>query len=131
MDVKVFLSSHFKESCSAEQADLLVSRFKEYKQTGVPHSTFGQDTTYDFPFQVKQSGMYHIHIKDAKSRNWHLKKVAFDKKSDTALIYCEGFNYKNHYLLLGFLENAHETCRTKPLYLLGLSDIADRFRDKF
>jgi len=130
-DVKVYVSSEFKESIEKEKLDLLVSRFKEYKKTGIPHETFGRDTTYDFPDKVKQTGMYHIHIKDKTSKKWNLKRISFDKTSNTALVYCEGYLNSNCFLLLGLLENAHATYSRNPLYLLELSDIADRFREHF
>ncbi|MFS1523938.1 type II toxin-antitoxin system YafO family toxin [Microbulbifer sp. 2304DJ12-6] len=131
MDVKVFISTQFKDSCPEEKLSLLVNRFKEYKRTGRPHPTFGRDTTYDFPFSVKEAGMRHIHIKDKTSGKWHLKRVIYEKTSNTALIYCEGYIHKNHFLLLGFLENAHETYTHNPQYLLDLAEIADNFRNKF
>lgn len=92
---------------------------------------FGRDTTYDFPSKVKEAGMYHIHIKDSSSKRWELKKISFDKTSNTALIYCDGFFNKSCFLLLGFIENAHQLYRSKPLYLMELSDTAERFREKF
>ena len=131
MSVKIFVSSHFQESCPQDMLDELVRRFREYKETGIPHPTFGRDTTYDFPSKVKQAGMYHIHIKDSSSKKWNLKSIAYHRTSNTALIYCEGFWNKDHYLLLGFIERAHEAYRENPLLLLELSDIADRFREKF
>ncbi len=55
----------------------------------------------------------------------------YNRTSDTALIYTEGFIHKNYFLLLGFIENAHETYKSKPMYLLDLAEIAERFREKF
>ncbi|HIF5637058.1 type II toxin-antitoxin system YafO family toxin [Vibrio parahaemolyticus] len=130
-DVKVFVSSGFRDSLDKSKLDLLVSQFKDYKKTGVPHESFGRDTTYDFPSQVKQAGMSHIHIRDPSSKRWHLKKLSYHKTSNTALIYCEGFLNKNYFLLLGFIENAHQLCKLKPLYLMELADVAERFREKF
>jgi mRNA interferase YafO len=75
--------------------------------------------------------MYHIHVQDKTSRGWSLKKVSFYNTSNTALIYCEGFFNKNNFLLLAFLNDAHGVYVRNPQYLLELSDIADRFRDKF
>lgn len=131
MEVKVFLSASFKESCPEEKLSTLVEMFREYKKTGVPHAAFGRDTTYDFPSTVKQAGMSHIHVKDSTSKNWNLKRISYDRTSDTALIYCEGFIYRNYFLLLGFLENAHSAYIRKPQYLLDLAEIAEQFRTKF
>ena len=131
MSVRIFISDHFNKSCDEDKIKLLASQFREYKTTGVPPPTFGRDTTYDFPQQVKEAGMYHIHIKDKTSTNWHLKKIVFHQTSNTALIYCQGSKNKNCYFLLGFIERAHETYLENPLYLLELADIAERFRNKF
>lgn len=131
MDVKVFISSHFKESCPEDKLSLLVDRFKEYKTSGKPHPTFGRDATYDFPYSVREAGMSHIHIKDGTSKKWNLKRIMYERTSNTALIYCEGYIHKNHFLLLGFLANAHEAYNNNPSYLLCLAEIADGFRSKF
>ena len=131
MEVKVFLSSHFRDSCSTEKLSSLTERFREYKKTGIQEPTFGRDTTYDFPSSVKNAGMQHIHVRDASSRKWNLKKIIYDRTSNTALIYTEGYFNRNYYLLLGFIENAHETYKNNPLYLLELAEIADKFREKF
>ena len=131
MEVKVFLSASFKDSCPEEKLSVLVERFRQYKKTGISHATFGRDTTYDFPSSVKEAGMSHIHLKDSTSKGWSLKKISYNKTSDTALIYCEGFFHKNYYLLLGFLENAHSAYIQRPQYLLDLAEIAEQFRTKF
>lgn len=86
MDARVFISTQFKDSCPEEKLSLLVERFKEYKRTGCPHPTFGRDVSYDFPFSVKEAGMSHIHIKDVTSRKWNLKRVIYDRTSNTALV---------------------------------------------
>lgn len=130
-EVKVFVSSEFKESFDKNKLDILVSQFREYKKTGVPHESFGRDATYDFPSEVKQAGMWHLHIKDSSSKGWNLKKISYNKTSNTALIYCEGFFKKDHFLLLGFLENAHQMYKLKPLYLSELADVAESFRARF
>lgn len=129
--VKVFISSEFRNSFDEDKLNVLVSRFKHYKETGIPHESFGRDTTYDFPSKVKQAQMYHIHIKDKTSKQWNLKAISYNKTSDTALIYCEGYYNRHYYLLLGFIDNAHYVYATKPLYLLALSDIADKFRERY
>ncbi len=131
MEIKVFLSSHFEASCPKDKLDALVKDFKHYKKTGIRPSDFGRDASYDRPFSVKEAELMHIHIKDQSSKNWHLRTLQFDMKSDTTLIYCSGFIDKNKYLLLGFLGNAHETYNSNPHYLPSLAEIAERFRSRF
>ncbi|CAH1531037.1 hypothetical protein VHARVF571_260034 [Vibrio harveyi] len=38
---------------------------------------------------------------------------------------------KNYFLLSGFIENALQLFKLKPLYLMELADVAERFREKF
>ncbi len=128
---RVFTRSHFVESCDPEQLILLKEMFVKYKKTGVVDPSFGRDVPFEFPSSIANSGLKHIHIKDKTSQNWHLKKIQFHKTSDTALIYCEGFYDKSCFLLLGFIENAHETYRLNRDYLRNLAKIADKFRDKY
>jgi len=131
MEVKVYLTSHFEESCPQDKLARLTQDFKEYKNTGVRPSDFGRDASYDRPFTVKNAELMHIHIRDQSSRSWHLRSLQFDMKSNTALIYCHGFIDKNKYLLLGFLDSAHEAYSNNPQYLLSLAVIAERFRSRF
>lgn len=128
---KIFSSPHFVASCTPEQLALLKTMFVKYKTTGEADPSFGRDVPFEFPSHIANSGLHHIHIKDKTSENWHLKKIQLHKTSDTALIYCEGFYDKSNYLLLGFLENAHDTYRRNRDYLRNLALIADKFRDKY
>lgn len=130
-EVRIFTYEPFREAISPDLLNSIKSKFKAYKTTGIPDETFGRDTTFDFPSQVALSGLKHIHIKDKTSRRWALHKFAFDKTSDTALIYCSGFFDENCYLLIGLIENAHAVYKENLLYLLELSDVANRFRNKF
>ncbi|WP_215396791.1 type II toxin-antitoxin system YafO family toxin [Rheinheimera oceanensis] len=129
-DVKVFAYKPFKDSIPAEIYQALKNKFIHYKSTGETPTDFGRDTTFDFPAQLKSSGLRHIHIKDNTSKRWNLKKFAFDKTSNTALIYCSNYFNPNCYLLIGLLENAHQVYENNVLYLLEMSDIADRFSNR-
>jgi len=131
MDVKVFVSPSFKQSFPSDKLKPLIEQFRSYKQTGKSPSHFGRDASFDFPSSVKQAAMSHIHIKDNSSRRWDLKRITYDRTSNTALIYCEGFFNKHCFLLLGFLEGAHETYQNKPQYLLDLAEISEQFRYQF
>lgn len=131
MDVRVFIHPYFRQTCSDELVANLYTRFKAYKSGAVPGASLGRDASYNRPESVRQAGLWHIHVKDETSMDWHLKRVQFDKKSDTALIYCEGFYNKNYFLLLSLLKNAHETCRQDRFYLVKLAELAEKFRDKY
>lgn len=131
MDVKVYLSSHFKDSCPEDKVLALSAEFKRYKKTGVKPADFGRDATFDFPSSVKQAGMSHIHLRDRTSKPWTLRTLDYNRTSNTALIYCEGFFDRNKFLLLGFLERAHETYNENRQYLPMLAEIAEQFRSRF
>ncbi len=129
-EVRVFSYQPFKDSISTELYNKLKEKFVHYKTTGVQPNDFGRDTTFDFPAQLKSSGLRHIHIKDKTSKRWNLQKFAFDKTSNTALIYSSNYFNPNIYLLIGLLENAHQVYENNLLYLLELSDIADKFSNR-
>jgi mRNA interferase YafO len=131
MNIRVFVSEGMKNSTSKELLKTVVEDFKQYKGGKARPINFGRDEIYTFPFSVKAAELEHIHLKDDKSKKWNLQKVSFNKTSDTALIYCQGSNQKNFYYLISILENAHATYRTKPLYLVGLAELAEVFREKF
>lgn len=131
MEVRVFVSEEMKSNSPKALLKKIVDDFKLYKNgTSVPVN-FGRDVPYDYPFSVRESGLEHIHLKDSTSKSWHLKKISFNKTSDTALIYCQGSVHKNCYFLISILEGAHETYRVKPQYLEFLAERAEVFREKF
>jgi mRNA interferase YafO len=131
MDIRLFLSEGMRNTTSKELLKKIIDDFKQYKNGGKQPSNFGRDEAYDFPFTVKEAELQHIHLKDSKSTKWHLKKILFHKTSDTALIYCQGSTWKNCYLLISILENAHSTYQVKPMYLSELAEQAESFREKF
>lgn len=131
MSVRVFVHERLKRTSPSHVLSKLIDDFKIYKATGKLPELFGRDVPYDFPFAVKEAGLQHIHVKDATSKNWTIQKISFSKTSDTALIYCQGAIHSDCFLLIAILENAHQTYRTMPLYLLELADIAEKFRESF
>ncbi|WP_221797512.1 type II toxin-antitoxin system YafO family toxin [Oceanobacter mangrovi] len=131
MSLKVFAIESFKQSMTKECFDSIIHDFKSYKSTGVRPDQFGRDTSYDFSQSVADAGLRHKHVKDKSSINWHLKRLDYDRASNTALIYCEGFFNPNEYLLLGFLRNAHETYNENRFYLLDLAAVAEEFRELY
>ncbi|HCE1991175.1 TPA: type II toxin-antitoxin system YafO family toxin [Vibrio parahaemolyticus] len=128
--VRIFAYKPFKDSLSPDVYEALKNKFSEYKEKGMQPHDFGRDTTFDFPEKLRLSGLRHIHIKDKTSKRWNLKKFAFDKTSNTALIYSSNYFDDNCYLLIGLLDNAHHAYKNNLLYLLEMSDIADSFSNK-
>lgn len=96
------------------------------------HQIFGTDRPYFRPQSVKDSDLWHIHIKDATSTNWGLRYIRVDDMtSDTALIYTHGFMNKNHYLLISFLKDAHKYYGGTEQYVRSMAEIARQFQTKY
>lgn len=131
MTIRVFVHERLKRVCPDQMLSKLIDDFKSYKATGKLPDLFGRDVPYNFPFSVREAELQHIHVKDATSKNWHVQRISFNKTSDTALIYCQGAIHSNCYLLITVLENAHQTYRSMPLYLVELGDVAEKFRESF
>lgn len=132
MEIRVFTHPVFRRACSPEKLAELVKSFKDYKK-GLTHpANFGRDEAYDRPPSVRSSGLKHIHLQDASSKRWHLKYMRlFDKVSNTALVYCVGFQNENHFLLLDVLEDAHSYYKGGQQHILYLAELADEFRNKY
>jgi len=79
MDVRVFVSEGMRNTISKELLKKIVDDFKQYKNGGKRPENFGRDVNYDFPFSVKEAELQHIHLKDNKSKKWHLKRYHFIK----------------------------------------------------
>lgn len=131
MTVKVFLCAEFRKSLDDVRITQLVELFKQYKTSGIPPASWGRDEPYDLVASIKATGLAHIHLKDSTSKHWHLNTMQFNKKSNTALVYCQGYYDKNKYLLIAFFENAHEIARENLLYMMKLGDTAEDFRNKY
>ncbi|GAA6167565.1 type II toxin-antitoxin system YafO family toxin [Sessilibacter corallicola] len=128
-EVRVFSYKPFKDSISHAVYESIKNKFLKYKETGIPPSDFGRDTTFDFPQAVKDSGLQHIHIKDKTSKRWNLHKFSFNKTSNTALLYSSNYFNPDAYLLIGLIEDAHERYND-VFYLLEMAEIAERFNQK-
>ncbi len=128
MGVRVFTSTMIREGVAESELQLLVSKFKNYKETGDAKDYFGRDVSFNRPSGVKSSGLMHAHINEG--RPWGVRLLQFDRTSDTHIVYCQGYFQKDCYLLITLLKGAHAKYRDN-LFLLGLADIAKDFRDKF
>jgi mRNA interferase YafO len=84
------------------------------------------------PQSVKDSDLWHLHVKDETSRNWDLRCVQIENKtSDTALVYARGYMNKNCYLLISFVKNAHSHYGGTDQFLRAMAVIAREFQTKF
>lgn len=132
MEVRVFTHQTFRDNCPPELLVEITKRFAEYKRTGKPHEDFGRDFPYMKPQSVKDSDLWHLHVKDETSLNWGMRWIQIEKKtSDTALIYTRGFMNQNCYLLINFVKNAHAHYGGTDPFLRAMAVIARGFQEKF
>lgn len=131
MKIRIFCHANFRKNCSDELINKLIADFREYKSGNSQPVDLGRDVPFDLSRYTLDAGLRHIHIKDATSKHWHLKKITFHKTSDTALIYCEGSRHPDCFLLIAFVRNAHQYYREEKLALLAMADIAEDFRKSF
>lgn len=129
MAVRVFTTPAFR-ALDPVLRKRLSDEFRVYVESGELPISFGRDEPYDLIPSIRATGLRHIHIRDKTSKRWHLRTMQFNRKSDTALVYCQGYKNPDHYLLIAFFENAHVVARDL-LYIMKLGDIADDFRNKF
>jgi mRNA interferase YafO len=129
MDIKVFVHKRLRETFEPTLLAAIRDRFLDYKQTGKVPDTFGRDVQYTRPESVKESDLWHIHIKDATSRNWEKPWIqVFNMTSDTALIYTMGAKNPGHYLIISIIENAHTYYGGTEKYLRAMAEIARNFQ---
>lgn len=128
MGVRVFTSKLISEGLNDSELQLIVSKFKGYKENGDNLDYFGRDVSFNRPASVKSAGLMHVHLNERKP--WSVRVLQFDRTSDTHLVYCQGYFQKDCYLLITLVNGAHAKYRDN-MFMLGLADIADDFRNKF
>ena len=128
MGVRIFTSAVIRKGLGQAELQDVVAKFKGYKESGDPKAFFGRDTTFDRPQSVVSAGMKHVHLNEG--RPWGVRVLQYGRTSDMHIVYCQGFNDSNCYLLITLLKGAHAKYRDN-LYMMGLSDVASGFRDKF
>lgn len=99
----------------------LLEDFRNYKATGTLPHYFGRDTTYERPDDIKDSGLWHIHLRlgddDFEPAPKHIdvsdgKVMQWYRKSDTALVYAQNLLDENKYSLIAvFTPPAHERAK--------------------
>lgn len=128
MEIRVFTSQIIREGITDSELQLIVSKFKKYKESGDTQNYFGRDVSFNRPEAVKSAGLMHVHLNDRKS--WGIRLLQFDRTSDTHIIYCQGYFNPSCYLLVTLLNGAHAKYRDYML-MLGLAEVAASFRDRY
>ena len=90
MGIRVFTSQLMREGIAESELQLIVSKFKSYKESGDTKDYFGRDVSFNRPDAVKSAGLMHVHINDGRS--WGVRLLQFDRRSDTHIVYCQGFS---------------------------------------
>jgi mRNA interferase YafO len=135
--VRLFQSRLIIDTLGKDAADDLLDDFRVYKEQGILPATFGRDAPYDFTHNRQYVQLQHIHIK-RDGKEFPLRLVQFNRKSDSVLVYCPGFFDSNTYLLITVIKHwnhqkPNEVKGTdKDSYLMDkLEKIAEGFREKF
>lgn len=129
MEIKVFVHKRLRETFDPELLAEIRARFLDYKANGTQPKTFGRDEKYDRPQSVKDSDLWHIHLKDASSKNWGRPNIeVFNLTSNTALIYTRGFKNPGYFLIISIIENAHQYYGGTEKYIRAMAEIARDFQ---
>jgi len=118
------------QQLSSDKLAVLVSDFKGYKESGIVPEHFGRDVLYDhlstLPL-IRMEEIKHIHL-GSEDSPLSIKKIQFYRTSDIHLVYCQGNNNPNVYLLMAILSpNAHEQSLNRDV-MFKLGVMAEKFR---
>ncbi|WED20819.1 type II toxin-antitoxin system YafO family toxin [Vibrio sp. JC009] len=132
LKVRVFKHKILIDALTKDELEGLTKDFRVYKETGQKPDIFGRDEAYDHPDTLpilKSEEVKHIHLSANDAP--FLSKIQFYQTSDKHLVYCQGWEDPNCFLLIAILApNAHEQARNRTImHNLGL--IAEKFRQQF
>lgn len=145
MSVTIKAAKPFLDSTTKEERALIVSAFREYKETGNLPDIFGRDLQYIWPQSIRDANLRHIHMHDREENSWPLEPIELSRKmplwklqriqmrrcSDIALVYTNGLQDPQCYLLITlFKENAH-TLANRTILMSELAEIAEDFRMRY
>ena len=77
MGVRVFTSKLISEGLNDSELQLIVSKFKDYKENGDNLDYFGRDVSFNRPASVKSAGLMHVHLNERKP--WGVRVLQFDR----------------------------------------------------
>mgnify|MGYP000483505978 CR=1 FL=1 len=118
--VKVFLVPALKDNAHAQ---MLAKDFRRFKQgLAVEYMSMGKDVPFHYPSSAVMAELQHVHLIPLDSHY---------QTSDEFLVYTQGFNNPECYLILAiFSPNAHEISND-TLLMASLADVAENFRSQF
>lgn len=128
--MRVFAGKIIRSQLTMTELEDLKADFKQYKVTGILPNTFGRDALYEHPSSlpiILSEKVSHLHLASLEHA-WlpHIRQYA--RTSDTHLVYCQGSQNPDDYLLIAILvPNAHDDARNNnTMYKLGCN--AEKFR---
>jgi len=131
--MRVFKSKIIREQLTEEELSDLIADFRQYKLTGVLPDNFGRDELYNHPNSlpiIKAEEIQHIHLLDSE-KDWSIHTIQFYKTSDEHLVYCQGMDNSDCYLLIAILApKAHEQARNNSV-MYNIGKIAEKFRFQY
>lgn len=132
LTIRVFKHKILMDSLTESEINALTKDFKHYKETGQKPAFFGRDEAYDHPDTLpilRSEEVKHIHL--AANDAPFLSAIQFYQTSDKHLVYCQGWNNPNCFLLIAILApDAYEQARNRTMmHNLGL--IAENFRQQY
>ncbi len=132
MKIRLFTHDLLQNACTKEELSALVRAFRDYKEGKSQPANFGRDVPYvAYPARL-DSGLHHLHLRDAASKKWDLKFIrVHDKTSDTCLVYCTGFWDENCYMLIDIMVNAHAEYTGSQQRIRKLLKMAELFREEY
>ena len=69
MGIRVFTSKIIREGINESELQSLVSKFKQYKESGDTQNYFGRDVSFNRPESVKSPGLMQVHVNDGRLFN--------------------------------------------------------------
>lgn len=131
--MRIFKSRMITQQLTEQELLALVEDFRAYKSLRHLPDTFGRDELYDHPFTLPilmAEEVRHIHLTDEENL-WPSGKLQFSKTSDSHLVYCQGYNDTNNFLLMAILApNAHKQSQNNSI-MFNLGKMAEAFRQSY
>jgi mRNA interferase YafO len=131
--MRIFKGRILMEQLTDEQADQLVTDFRNYKQHGLLPDTFGRDAGYDHPNTpplLKAEQLRHIHLLPDTSLP-DQNTPQYRRTSDVHLVYCQGALDEQSWCLIAILQpDAHKQALDRNV-MLKLARVAENFRSQY
>jgi len=131
--IRVIYHKSLENILTEDELSSLKADFASYKGSGEIPDTFGRDALYNHPHSlpvVLNEELAHIHLADDET-NWPKDRPQYQCTSDKHLVYCQGYNDRNCYLLMAILApDAHDKANNNTI-MHNLGKMAEKFRNQY